>query len=144
MNLNIFKTLNEVKDLQAEKKSLLERLERTEKELNEAQDVIGDFMVEQKTFDTKIAEVEAKSAAKIEEIKKEYEAKLAELQASTSVQINNLEKTVKEEQESAVQKAAEIVASIGVEPDAVKVTTDDVVCKTGKKSRFSFYTKPSQ
>jgi len=51
--------------------------------------------------------------------------------------IEDLQNTVKEAQTSAGKQAADIVASLGVEPETVKLTKDDLVSKSENKSRFT-------
>lgn len=124
MKFNIFNTMSQVKELETEKKSLLSRLETMEKDLTEAHDTIGEFMVKQKEFDTTI-----------EATRKEYQAKLDAL----TVQLE-------EAKASAAKQAAQVLSSIGVEPETVKVevvpTQGDIVAQfhslTGKE-RSAFY-----
>lgn len=102
-NLNIFKTLDQVKSLEVEKADLLKRLEVAEKDLTEAQDVIGNFMVKQKEFDTTI-----------EATQKEYQAKIDALEVQLASTKNGVNK-----------EAAQVLASLGVEPEVIPVSAMD-------------------
>jgi hypothetical protein len=126
MNLNIFKVMSQFKDLEKEKASLLSQLELAQKDLVDAQNVIGDFMVKQKEFDVKI-----------ETITKEHEAKVTELESQLAAEKN-----------SAIKKAASLMSSLGVEPDSIKETVTAAKLSLVKqfeklegKERTEFYTK---
>ena len=135
MQLNIFKSNEQVKELEAEKVSLLNRFELAEKDLRDAQDVIAGFMVKQKKFDSTIEELKKEHASTIESLKKENQTKMDVL----AVQLE-------EAKVSAGKQAAQVLASMGVEPETVKVevvpTTGDILAKfeslTGK-AKSDFY-----
>lgn len=97
--LNVIKANKAITELTYEKDGLLKQIENLTKDLTEAQDVIGNFMVEKEGFDKVKADLKA-----------EYEAKEAQLN-------KNLEET----KASVNSEASNIVAALGVEPDAIKV-----------------------
>lgn len=66
-------------------------------------------------------------ASEKEALVKGHEEALATLQAEHAKALVKFETTVKETTDSAATKAAEIVASIGLEPETVKAAKDDLV-----------------
>jgi len=71
-------------------------------------------------------------AAERENLVKGHEEAMKELTEKFTKQISDLEATKKEAQESAGKKAADIVASLGVEPETVKVVKDDLATVSTK------------
>jgi septal ring factor EnvC (AmiA/AmiB activator) len=103
MQLNIFKASQQLKEVEAEKAQLVSDLAKLEKDLAEAHDVIGNFMVKQKEFD-----------ATIEATRKEYQTKLDALE----IQLTEVKTSVN-------QEAAQVLASIGVEPEVIPASKMD-------------------
>lgn len=112
MRFNVFTALTQVKELEAEKKNLLNKIEGLEKDLTEAQDVIGNFMVEKKTFDDTMNKIKAEHTAEIEKLTKDHQEK-----------IRGLEEQLTKVDASTSQKASELVASMGVSQDELPVST---------------------
>jgi len=112
-----------------------------DKQINDLQDTIGKFMEEKAGFEKQIADVKA-----------EYELKISDLSKQKDTEINNLETVVKETAESTSDQALDLVASLGVEPNTVKVTNTEVnpqdiyntwmnLCKNSPKDAQVFYGK---
>lgn len=66
-------------------------------------------------------------AAEKENLVKGHEQALAEMQTTYAKQITDLETKAKDAKETAGKQAADIVASLGVEPEAVKPIKDNLV-----------------
>jgi len=120
MYLNIIKANTVITELTNDKVNVLKQLEQTKTELAEAQNVIGNFMVEKEGMDKVIADLKA-----------DYEKKLSDMQL-----------VVDTEKASANHKASMIVASIGVEPETVKSLT--VPTESDIVGKFNSLSGPSK
>jgi len=115
MNLNIFQKSKELAELQTNYKALVEKNELLAKDLKETQDTIGNFMVEKETFTKQMEDLKTSHASQLETIKNEYEAKIKDL----------TEKTVVAEA-SAGEEAIHLISSVGVAPETIKVTAQEL------------------
>jgi|ERR1035437_2791798 peptidoglycan hydrolase CwlO-like protein len=135
MNIfNIAKANAQCKELEKDKLTLVGQLEVAQKDLADAQNVIGNFMKEKEGMDKTIADLKAEHATAI-----------AALEGTHKVETDNLQKSVKETSNKVVEaegktaaKAAALVASLGVEPETVKKSNDELLASGVKKSRFTF------
>lgn len=67
--------------------------------------------------------------AEKEALVKGHEEAIKDIDAKHTLAISNLEKTVADVKASAGKQAADIVASLGVEPEAVKVSNEEILAK---------------
>lgn len=110
MIFNILKANRMIEELNTEKATLLKRLQETENAFNNLQDMSKDM-----------TEASAEHAKVLEQLKTDHEKQIADIKAEYESKLKNLEIAKNEEATSAASKAADIVASLGVEPEAIKV-----------------------
>lgn len=77
-------------------------------------------------------------ASEKENLIKGNEQAISELKAKYEKEIEDLKNTVKEEQASVSAKAASLVASIGLEPDTVKVSPNEINGNGMVKSPYQY------
>ncbi len=95
----------------------MSKYQSLEKQLTEAQDTIGNFMVEKENHEKALTDMKA-----------DYEGKLAKLVEETNKTISDKEASVEQAEESAEAKAAAIVANIGIPADEIpKVISNEII-----------------
>ena len=110
-----------------------------DKKITELQDTIGKFMEEKETFNKQM-----------EDLKSEYENKIKSLTEIKDKEVENLEQVVVDTTNSTEDRAVDLVASLGVQPDLVKVTNSEVnpqdiynkwmnLCKSDAKLAQDYY-----
>ncbi len=110
MQLNIFKSQAAIEALTKDNAGWADKYQTIEKQLSEAQDTIGTFMEEKKTHDDAIAKLKEENVKAIEALTKEHQS-----------QVDKLTVVVADEKNSSSAKAAQILASVGVEAETLKV-----------------------
>lgn len=136
---NIFGANKEITRLNTVINEWVERGSTYEKQINELQDTIGKFMVEKESF-----------TKQIEDLKAEQASKLTEVIEQKDKEVSNLVEVVKETTNSVEDKAIDLVASLGVEPNKVSISSTEVnptdiqnqwlnLCKTNSKEASEFY-----
>lgn len=123
---NVLKANTEINNLNAQVTDLVAHNEQLKKEVEDLKQREATYSLGSQDW-----------ATEKENLIKGHEEALQALEEKHNKEINDFKNTVKEEHTSAVQKASEIVASLGVEPETVKLTKEDLVGKSEKKSRFT-------
>ena len=119
MTINVIKLNKDVETLTADKAALVTKVTELETMVENLQNMSKDMTEAQATHNTVIETMKTEHEKQLSDIKAEYEAK-----------IQNLEKSKNEEALTTANKAADIVASLGVEPEAIKVTPKEVATQT--------------
>jgi chromosome segregation ATPase len=114
MIFNAIKLNKALADSKTENLALISQLADAQKQLTEAQDTIGDFMVKSKEYDTNV-----------ETLKTEHTAALDKVTTELNATIQALELKVSESTISAEAQAAAKLASIGVSLDELPVVSPD-------------------
>lgn len=145
---NIFSALTKVSELEKDNASLLARLSESEDKVHKAEDAIEKFLQEQKTFNIQIDKLKFEHVVAMDNLKSEYQSKIDSLTKELKDKVESLEAQLNSEKESATKKAHQILASIGVEPEAVKVsvkpTEGDIVGRfqsLSGKEKHDYYEK---
>src|SRR6185503_6760803 len=110
MILNILKANGMITELETEKKNLLTKLQESETEVNNLKNMSKDMTEAQALHNTAIANLKA-----------DYEKQITDLKASQVKQVETLQTAVVTESTSAGEKAKDIVASMGLPPETIKV-----------------------
>lgn len=111
---NILKANSRITELEKSVSDWHAKYEILNDEKNTLTSSIEEYMLEKAELEKTIETLKATVTTKVEEVKVEATAK-----------IENLEVKVQEEQKSAADRAVEIVASLGVDPDLIKTTAKD-------------------
>lgn len=114
--LNIFKANTQIQELTNDNTSLLQKCQGFENEIANLKAMSVDMTEKQSQHDNVISKLKEDYEKQISTIKAEYEAK-----------IDDLIKTHQEKSNTVAEKAADVIASLGIDPDAIKVTPKEVV-----------------
>lgn len=128
--LNIFTANKQVDTLEAQVADLTKQLEQLTKEAATVKEREAALVLATQDW-----------AAEKELLIKGHEDAIKALMETNTKQTQDLEKTAKEADKTSGAKAAEIVASLGVEPEAVKLTKEDLVGKEKPYQRFTVTVK---
>lgn len=117
--INIFKANTYITELEAEKAGLLVKLQEAEAAFTNLQDMSKDM-----------TEKQAGHEQAIKDLIEAHEKQISEMKATHDESVKALEKSKEVTNETAAKKAADIVASLGVEAGTIKVEPKELVSQT--------------
>ena len=137
---NIKKANDEIKNLSMVIEDLKNHNEQLTKEVGSLKQIQATYSLGSQDWSQEKEALIAKSTEAMNAINLQHQESYKNMELKYANQISELVKTVTEEKESASIKAANLVTSIGLEPETVVVTKHDLVNSRNLKNgnRFKF------